>query len=234
MRLDLRPVRIVAGMIFWLAAVTAALTQDSTSTPDKKQAPERSVTILPNGPGADAPKTDPSIAPVRLELLNSNIKAENAAGVSLDLIPNGEVIAGSKVGFRITTKKQGYLIVLDVNANGKLTQIFPTPEARRSARYLSNLIKPGRPLTLPQLGSPYAAFEFVAEAPAGIAVVVALLSDRPVQVVDLPDAPPPSFAPNDTLAYIFDKARTLMISSENGNGLERPKWSFDGKFYLIK
>jgi hypothetical protein len=150
------------------------------------------VTILPNGPNAPAPEAGPSVSPAQLDALNSNTKAENPAGVSIELIPSGEVIAGSKVGFRITTRKQGYLILLNVTATGKLTQIFPSLEATtRGARDAANLIKPGRPLTIPQLGSPYATFEFVADPPAGIAMAVALLSDKPVQVVDLPDAPPP-------------------------------------------
>jgi hypothetical protein len=177
----------------------------------------------------------PPISVVRLELLNSTVKIDNAAGVSLDLIPNLEVIAGSKVGFRITTKKQGYLILLDVDASGKLTQIFPnTAAVTRGMRDAPNLIRPGRPLTIPQLGTPYAGFEFVAEPPAGVAMVVALLSDKPVQVVDLPDAPPPAFAPGDTLKYVRDQTRTLKVPSQDGNQLEQPNWSFDGKFYLIK
>jgi hypothetical protein len=64
-------------------------------------------------------------------------------------------------------------------------------------------------------------------------MVVALLSDKPVQVVDLPDVPAPAFAPSDTLKYIRDQARTLKVPSEGGQ-LEQPNWSFDGKFYLIR
>ena len=198
------------------------------------QAP-RSVTILPEVPEALQATPAPSISPMRLELLNATVKVENPAGVTVDLIPKLEVLVGSKIGFRIATKKTGYLILLDVDANGKLIQIFPNPTAvTRGARDAPNLIKSGRPLTIPQLGTPYAAFEFVADQPVGIAMVVALLSDKPVQVVDLPDAPPPVFAPSDTLKYIRDQARTLKVPNPDGGQLERPNWSIDGKFYLIK
>jgi hypothetical protein len=64
-------------------------------------------------------------------------------------------------------------------------------------------------------------------------MAVAMLSDRPVQVVDLPDAPPPAFAPTETLKYVRDQARTLKVPSHDGN-LAQPAWSIDGKFYLIK
>src|ERR1700730_4677223 len=158
------------------------------------QAP-RSVTILPDVPEAPEAAPAPSISPMRLELLNATVKVENPAGVSVDLIPKLEVSAGSKIGFRIAAKKTGYLILVDIDASGKLTQIFPNPTAvTHGMRDVPNLIKPGRPLTIPQLGTPYAGFEFVADLPAGVAMVVALLSDKPVQVVDLPDTPCPAVA----------------------------------------
>lgn len=234
MRLQALQLSFVAGLVFGLFAATGCFAQGA-STPNINQAPPRSVTILPESPNAPAPKPAPSVGLAQLTMLNSTIKIDNPAGLSLDLIPGDEVVAGSKVGFRITTKKQGYLILLDIDAAGKLTQIFPnTGAVTPGGREGPNLIRSGRSLTLPQLGSPYASFEFVAEPPAGMAMVVALLSDKPVQVVDLPDAPPPAFAPNDALKYVLDKTRTIMIPSEKGNELIRPNWSFDGKFYLIK
>jgi hypothetical protein len=213
-----------------LTGLAAAL----MAMPAAAQEPEHSLKILPDAAEAAPATPVPAISTARIALLNSSVKVENAAGVSLDLIPSLEVIAGSKIGFRITTKKPGYLILVDIDASGKLTQIFPNATAApQGMRNASNLIRPGRPLTIPQLGTPYAGFEFVAEPPAGVAMVVALLSDKPVQVVDLPDAPAPSFAPADTLKYVRDQARTLKVPSE-GSALEQPNWSFDGKFYLIK
>jgi hypothetical protein len=96
------------------------------------------------------------------------------------------------------------------------------------------MIKPGKPLIIPQLGSPYATFEFIAEPPAGVAMVVGLLSDKPVQLVDLPNAPPPAFAPEATLKYVREQTLTLVVPNRNSGQLERPNWSFDGKLYLIK
>jgi hypothetical protein len=219
--------KIVQAVVGFAAAVLIA-------TAAVAQAPH-SVTILPDPPEAPAVAQAPDVTITRLELLNSNIKVENPAGVSVDLIPRLEVPAGSKVGFRIATKRAGYLILLDVDASGRLTQIFPDPTAAtHGLRDAINLIRPGRPLTIPQRGSPYAGFEFVADPPAGIAMVVALLSDKPVQVVDLPDTPRPAFAPAETLRYVRDQARTLKVANPDGGPLTQPNWSIDGKFYLIK
>ncbi len=222
-----------------LVAVIPAAAQDAAGGQDAAAAAQDrlsgSVRILPDAPVGVPATPAPAIPAVRLDLLNSTLKVDNAAGVALDLIPNLEVNAGSKLGFRITTRKAGYLILLDVDATGKLTQIFPsTATISHLSRDAPNLLKPGRPLTIPQLGSPYAGFEFIAEPPAGVAMVVALLSDKPVQVVDLPDAPPPAAAPGETLKYVRDQARTLKIPSPDNGQLEQPNWSFDGKFYLIK
>lgn len=220
--------KIAQGVLVALAAqaliATAALAQA-----------RHSVTILPDVPEAPAATRAPEISMTRLELLNSNIKLDNPAAVSVDLIPKLEVPVGSKIGFRVATKRAGYLILLDVDASGRLTQIFPDPTAAtHGLRDAINLVKPGRPLTIPQRGGPYGGFEFAANPPTGIAMVVALLSDKPVQVVDLPDTPPPAFAPADTLKYVRDQARTLKIANPAGGPLAQPSWSIDGKFYLIK
>ena len=225
----------LAPTVLIVAFASTASAQAPTPGQSQPQPAERSVKILPESAGTPAASALPVISATRLEQLNAMPNGDNSAGLSLNLIPGWEIVAGSKMGFRVTTKKQGYVILLDVDPSGRLTQIFPdatmmgrdTPEA-------SNLVKAGRALTIPQLGTPYASFEFVAQPPSGLAMLVAILSDKPVQIVDLPDAPPPAFAPSDALKYIRDKTRALKIPTANGTDLQQPNWSFDGKFYLIK
>jgi hypothetical protein len=226
-------VKILVPALCAAFIVTAVQAQDSESPGQGSPAREPPVKVLPNAP--DNIPSGPSLAAADLTSINLNMKTDNSAGLTLDIIPGGEVIAGSKIGFRFTTKKPGYLILLNVDAEGKLSQIFPeAPTETGSVRDEPCLIKPGKPLTIPQLGSPYATFEFVAEPPAGVAMFVALLSDKPVQLVDLPNAPPPAFAPADTLKYVRDQTLTLVVPNRDNNQLERPKWSFDGKAYLIR
>jgi hypothetical protein len=223
----------VLQMLCAVFLVNATAAQNSGAAGKSNTPQERSVKVLTDVPDNTAPM--PTMSAADLASLNRNVKIDNAAGLTLDIIPGGEVIAGSKIGFRLTTKKPGYLILLNVDAAGKLTQIFPEiPTEAGAVREDPSLIKPGKPLIIPQLGSPYATFEFIAEPPAGVAMFVALLSDKPVQLVDLPNAPPPAFAPGDTLKYVRDQTLTLVVPSRNGDQLERPKWSFDGKVYLIK
>jgi hypothetical protein len=225
----------IVGIVGRLIAGLAVASLIGVSSAARAQ---RSVIIIPNLPDEQEPpvsNSGPDMSLARLERLNATIKVENPAGISVDLIPRLEVAAGSKIGFRLATKKAGWLILVDVDPAGKLTQIFPDPAgATHGLRDATNLVRPGRPLTLPQVGTPYAGFEFVADRSTGIAVVIALLSDKPVQVVDLPDAPLPGFAPDETLKYVRDQARTLKVLNQNSGELEQPNWSIDGKFYLIK
>lgn len=217
------------------AALMATMAQAEDPAPPGPDNPsrERPVKVLPGAP--DNPADAPSVSAADLASINLGMKTDNSAGLTLDIIPGGEVTAGSKIGFRFTTKKPGYLILLNVDAEGKLSQIFPeAPTEAGAVRNEPCLVKPGKPLIIPQLGSPYATFEFIAEPPAGVAMFVALLSDKPVQLVDLPNAPPPAFAPTNTLKYVRDQTLTLVVPNRENNQLERPKWSFDGKAYLIR
>jgi len=224
---------LLVGALSLVVLVNAAKAQDQGPANQGSSPRERSVKVTTDVPDNAAPAL--SISPAELASINLNMKSDNAAGLTLDIIPSGEVIAGSRIGFRLTTKKPGYLILLNVDAAGKLTQIFPeAPTEAGPVREAPRMIKPGKPLIIPQLGSPYATFEFIAEPPAGLAMIVGLLSDKPVQLVDLPNAPPPVFAPADTLKYVREQTLTLVIPSSNGDQLERPNWSFDGKVYLIK
>jgi len=164
------------------------------------------------------------------EAVQSTLKADNPAGVAIEILPGAEVEVGAKMAFRVSTKRPGHLILVDVDAEGRLTQIFPnryslmTP---RGGQPKSNLIRPGRPVEVPDLGNPYAGFEYVAEPPAGSGLVVAILSDQPVQLVDLPDVPLSLVGQRAAFNYIYDLARTLRITPEDENGkVTEPKWSF--------
>jgi len=195
----------------------------------------RAVKIIDGASGEVAPATVPSPA-VSVDIRRTSIKAENTAGLDLAILPDIELASGSKVTFRIATKKPGYLVLVDVDAAGKLTQIYPNRHSlqTRESRESLNLIKPGRPITIPQRDDPFAGFEFVASPPAGVAMIVAILSDRPVHLIDLPDIAPPQTG-QAAFDQLFEVARQLRIGREDQPGtLQEPKWSFDAKLYVVR
>jgi hypothetical protein len=173
-----------------------------------------------------------------LEALSNGMKIPNAAGLSMQILPGPDIVAGSQVSFQISSKKAGYLILVDVDATGKLVQIYPNPMslmAPSGVREQSNYLRPGKALQIPDRQSPYSGFEFVASPPTGTAMVIALLSDRPVQLVDLPDVPNSLVGSVSAVEYLSKHANELRIPNEGGKDrFEEAHWSFDVKFYAIK
>jgi hypothetical protein len=168
----------------------------------------------------------------------ASLTAENSAGVSLEMLPGTELPVGTQISFRVTARKPGYLLLVDVDAAGKVSQIYPNSSSLLRPRGMDevlNRVSPGKPVTIPQIGNPYAGFMFVASPPTGVAMIVAILSDKPVQLIDLPDVPEPMAGRADALKYLTEVARTLRVASANGAArLAQPNWSFSAKFYLVK
>jgi hypothetical protein len=66
-------------------------------------------------------------------------------------------------------------------------------------------------------------------------MVVAILSDRPVQLVDLPDIPTSLIGQAGALSFLSKMANELRVPPADGDGpLSEPKWSLNGKFYAIQ
>jgi hypothetical protein len=172
-----------------------------------------------------------------LEGLSKSIKLANPAEVAVDILPGPEIALDSKVSFRITTKKAGYLILVDVDPTGKLTQIYPNPMSlmAKGGRENKNYIRAGRTIQLPDPQDILSGFEFVAAPPSGTAMVVAFLSDRPVQMIDLPNLPVALVGSASAASHLSDLANGLRISDASGKeALQEAHWSMDVKFYAIR
>jgi hypothetical protein len=192
---------------------------------------------LPVAPPPVMATPDPAAPdPQTFEIGKASLKADNAAGLSIDILPGQQLQVGTKIAFKITTKRAGYLLLVDVDATGKLTQIYPNQRSLMGgkAREGANRIRPGRTVTIPDPGDPLAGFEYVAAPPNGVAMVVAILSDKPVQLIDLPDVPAQFAGQQAALKYLTDFARTLKIADNDSSALEDTKWSFDAKLYVIR
>jgi hypothetical protein len=171
-----------------------------------------------------------------LAALSKGMQIANPAELAVEILPGPTIDLGSRVSFRITTKKPGYLILVDVDPTGKLSQIFPNPMllSPKGERERINLVRPGAPVQLPNANDRNARFVFVASPPSGTAMVVALLSDRPVQRIDLPDVPTRLLGSAAAAELLSKAAGELRIPDPKGGGAVAPHWSFDAKFYAIK
>ena len=64
-----------------------------------------------------------------------------------------------------------------------------------------NFLKPGEEMQLPNSVAKKRGFEYVTTPPAGSAAIVAILSDRKVQLLDLPDTSQKTRSEAETLNF---------------------------------
>lgn len=161
----------------------------------------------------------------------------NGAGVSIDILPAPQIEVGQRLAVKVSTRKPGYLILVDVDATGKVTQIYPnlhSMQLPQGTTETSNLVEPGRPVSVPDSRNPFAHFEFVAEPPSGRGMIVALVSTKPVQVVDLPDVPQDRLDAESAAEFLQKAASELKIAPRERNAaLADPQWSFAVTGYSI-
>ncbi len=178
------------------------------------------------------------LAPVCLALSLPAVAAAqsaNPANVTLRMTPENAVDVGGKVSFRVTAKRAGYVVLVDVDATGKMSQIFPSPEllAQSGGRDV-NFIKPGDELQVPNAAARQKGFEYVITPPKGSAAVIAILSERRVQILDLPDLPRKLQTQADAVSYLTTWTNELRIPDYDSGKLLQNSWSFDVKPYAIQ
>lgn len=216
--------RVSPALARWLCRLGLLAACIGTVAP--LRAGDRSVTIIEGVEEPPPPEPPPA-----------EIRTDNPAGVEVAILPNGILHLGTRVAFTVTTQRPGYLVLVDINAAGTLTQIFPNmlSLSRTGGKVASaNLIKPGAPLTVPNLKNPLARFVFTADLPRGDGAIVAILSDRPVQIIDLPETPVAPRAVQAAVDALETSVSSLKIASAVTDGKFAPgTWSYAAVPYRI-
>jgi hypothetical protein len=150
-------------------------------------------------------------------------------------LPGQTVSVGGKVRFAVTARKPGYLLLVDVDAEGRMSQIFPTAEllAQSDGRDI-NLVRAGVEFVVPTPAARQRGFEYVVSPPTGSATMIAILSERRVQLLDLPDLPRRMQSQADALSYLSAWTSELRVPDSGSGKLMTNNWSFDIKSYSIK
>jgi hypothetical protein len=185
-----------------------------------------------------APRPEPSVEPPRTSsdvATLSGVTPPNPAQLAVEMLPGQTVTVGSFVSFKVTSKKPGYLVLMDVDATGHLTQIYPnTASLVRAGRSNANYVKPGSATVIPLPTDPYAGVRYMVAPPNGQAMIVGILSAVPVQILDLPDIPAELLGkPEMVLAYLSKRTNELRIPNQDDQ-LREGKWSFDARPYTIQ
>jgi len=200
------------------------------------QAPGTTSEPSPQLPPAPPPRPAGSAPPQEVPtatVAQNTLPRDNPAGLTIELVQGDMLKIGQSAQFKVSTEKPGYLLLIDLTPDGKMTQIFPNARslaARTSIR--RNLIEPGRPLLVPDHRDLYAGFEFKVEPPTGRGLLVALLTDQALKSIPTPDTPM-TMGRTAAIDYIAklaeDLDRDLVVT-----GPARPRaWSVATKPYRI-
>jgi hypothetical protein len=162
------------------------------------------------------------------EAVTDSVGGGNEAGLTLEMLPSAKVRLGEPVKFRLTGKKAGWLVLLDVNAAGQVVQIFPNDIATNHGS--DGKIRAGEPLTIPD---PYYGFEFTASEPAGKGTLVAIVTEDQVALEELlkphgnlePIADPSAY-----MAALAQKLRSIWTGEQANREL---RWSMTELPYEI-
>jgi hypothetical protein len=229
--------RLIAGCVFiaMLASVDGTMANPAVTV---------TTLMLADGPSADALMVQwraigaetavVKIAQNARDGTAGTAGVPNAASVSLQMSPAQSVGVGTKISFRVSARKAGYLLLVDIDAEGRMSQIFPSPEMiAQSPEAAANFIKPGQELLIPNVAAKKNGFEYVVTPPLGTAAVVAILSDRRVQIVDLPDSAREQGSVSEIISRLNQWTSELRLPDANSGRLQPSNWSFDVKTYSI-
>ncbi len=194
----------------------------------------------PSTTGPDQPTSAPSAPAGAAD--NASAAAdpplENPAGVTIAFKEGDDLSVGQRVAYVVTTERPGYLTVLDGTPDGKLTQIYPTAASLRSPgspTLASAMIRPGKPITIPDYRNPYRGFDVQITEPRGKGVMVALLSDKPLTSFDTPQAPKTFASPKEGVDVIHrlrdELARSLSLQTKSSTAAP---WSVAYHAYNIR
>ena len=140
---------------------------------------------------------------------------ENSAEVRFEAVE--ATVVGTQV--RVTTRKPGWLLVVRIGADGRLTQLWPDVEAlRKTAKGQrdANRIDPAKPVTI----------TLDRKAVVGEAALVAVVADRAVQAIDLPEAPSNGADLAAGVLFLHDHVKSLAIPDVKSGTFLPATWSF--------
>lgn len=159
----------------------------------------------------------------------SLLSHDNEAGLLISILPRPSVRLGDNIKFRITSDRTGYLLVLDFNAKGGLTLLYPNAYSDKHDK--SNKVEVGKPITIPDA---YYGFQFTAEEPAGLGTLIALVTEDPIALQDLLDGNKDLEVISDAKLYMSQLAQRLRKPWSTRTKNRTMEWSMTSSEYFIQ
>ncbi len=153
----------------------------------------------------------------------------NHADVAIRMHPGGHLRLGQEFQISVSSREPGYLVLLDINAHGEVTQLIPNNFMDQAGR--TRFIRPRGRIVIPD---DYYGFAFEAAEPVGHGTLVAIVTEDEVALKSLLDqhrAIEVVAAPNSFLADLSHKLMAIWNKDETN----RPaNWSLATLKYEIK
>ncbi len=123
---------------------------------------------------ANATPALPPVAGLAKDILiaTTNGRVRREGGVTVRVQPRSRLLEGEEIEVVVESDRAGVLVLLDIDANGQLVQVFPNERSLLAG--VSPRIAAGETVTLP--GS-RGGFRFVARSPTGRGMLVAVVAD---------------------------------------------------------
>ena len=144
----------------------------------------------------------------------------NDAGVRLEIRPSARIRVGESVTYRVRSARAGHLLIVDVAADGMVTQLFPNRFSERAGEGAA--IAAGRTVSIPNA---YYGFRLVASPPLGRGNAFAIVTEDPIALDDL-------LGPNRDLRPVANAADWLLALGERlreplleATGTRQARWS---------
>jgi Domain of unknown function (DUF4384) len=210
---------------FCLLAMLLAVTPANAATrglsqPNTENSPDVSIEMMP--------------AHAATRGLLSQARTENSSDVSIETTAGRTVDVGTEMLFRVSVSKPGYIMLVDIDSQGKMSQIYPRPELlSRFNKVDINLVKPGDQIQIPSDEQKRQGFKYVVSPPTGSSAVVVILSEKRVQLLDLPEVLQGVKTQADMISALSKWMDELRIPDATGK-LVQTNWSIAVKPYSIK
>lgn len=146
--------------------------------------------------------------------------------VRLRVEPGPKLEPGTEITIVVDSARDGYLTVLDIDAEGKLVQLFPNEESLRAG--VQARISTGESVSLP---GEQAGFQFRAVPPFGRGLLVAVVSDKANRIGLLTDRHKDLAVIPSAEAYVVEAAEALR--ADDGKDGSESFWSVGTLDYEI-
>jgi outer membrane protein OmpA-like peptidoglycan-associated protein len=161
-------------------------------------------------------------------LVRETDAADGGRDLRLRMNPGPSIPVGAALDIVVESDRDGHLLVLDVDAKGRLVQIFPNTWSLAGG--VSDRIRVGQRVVLP---GERAGFRFRAEPPLGRGALIAVVSEESVPLrslaarhKDLSVVPHPE-------SYLVELAEVLRDEDANGGNANRTGWTVTKLDYEI-